>query len=401
MKAKDLCEIELVGGDVANFVSALGSNIVPINPPVPHALTRPDGERTGAFLIDWDQLTDEQRDGLAKLVSETHDISVVEALENIPSQPVSIDAQYCLMRRVTREQIELTRKGFLENYKRKHPSADHLNELAMTAREIVCFLLGHDWWVRNVWQEMGQAARRMEYLRLDMKTERAPTESVDRLISLADSLFAVQHSKGFDFKLDELRAMSPEQPNVVLEDIAIELEVAKLLVRSGHEIEFVEPKKDQRGQDFDLRLTLRTGENANVEIKCKREETPVNAKSLRNSLRDLRGQLPKGIAGVGFVRLPYEWVADDGFADEVRSVLEGFFRNTGRVNAVVFVWEEWLDLGDGALARAQKFRIELNPNPACPLDALATILPALIEFHVDDAAHFRLSFGDFGPHSHG
>ncbi len=243
---------------------------------------------------------------------------------------------------------------------------------------------------------MGGAARRVQYLRLDIGTEWAPTESVDRVVDLADSLFAVQHSEGFDFKLDELRALSPERPKVHLEDIAIELQIANMLVRSGHKIEFVRAI-GQRGQDFDLRLILGTGEIANVEIKCKREKTPASANSLRNSLQDMRRQLPTGTAGIGFVRLPYEWVSADGFADEVRPVLDEFFRNTTRVNAVVFVWEAWLDVGDGARARVQRFRNELNPNPACPVGALSTILPALDEVRVDDAAHFRLSFGDFGP----
>ena len=117
----------------------------------------------------------------------------------------------------------------------------------------------------------------------------------------------------------------------------------------------------------------------------------------KTTLSDLRRQLPKGTAGIGFVRLPYEWVNADGFADELGSVLDEFFRNTSRVNAIVLVWEEWVDLADGKRARLLKFRHELNPNPACPVGALGTFLPALDENRVGDAAHFRLSFGDFGP----
>ncbi len=146
-------EVELVGNEVARIVVAIGANTAPVNPPVPYAKTLPDGERMGVFLIDWDQLTYDQKTGLANLVSETHGISVGEAMESIPSQPVSIDARYCVMRRVSQDQIEMIRKGFLENYRKKHPEADHIVEVAMTAREIVCLMLGHDWWVTNVWQE--------------------------------------------------------------------------------------------------------------------------------------------------------------------------------------------------------------------------------------------------------
>lgn len=388
--------VELYGEGAKPWIAALGADTAPIDTPIPEVITPPGGDRVGVFAVDWVRLTEAQKNGLSMLVARNFGISKEEAKASIPSQPVVLSAEICRMRRLSNEQIQMIRSGFSDNYKKKHPEADHMSEVFLVGREIICLLLGHDWWVRNVWEEMGQPTKRMAYLRLGTVDDKKRMESFDRVIDLADSLYALQHSVGFDFKLDEVRAISPEQPKVALEDLAIELQIAKMLVRSGNTIEFVIPTKI-KGQDFDLRLDLQQGEQASVEIKCKREETCADASSLNNTLGDIRKQLPKGGPSLAFVRLPSEWISDQAFTSSVPSVLEAYFRNTTRVNAVILVWEEWLDLGETKRARVQRFKAEINPNPASRLPRLDKILPALDRNRVNEKAHFQMSYGDYGP----
>ena len=93
------------------------------------------------------------------------------------------------------------------------------------------------------------------------------------------------------------------------------------------------------------------------------------------------------------------WIEYEKLAPEVDRVLTKFFGNISHVNAVAFVWEDWIELQENLKASTIKFRLNLHPSPEHPFDDLSELLqPSQIPSEIK-GGFMELSFGTFRDES--
>jgi Holliday junction resolvase len=116
-----------------------------------------------------------------------------------------------------------------------------------------------------------------------------------------------------------------------------EAEVVRLLMQLPTRTVLRMPS-GKKGLDYDIEFGG-SDLNVAVEVKAKSEATPFTAKTVRYTLDDARGQLPKDGLGLIFLRVPYGWTTDQAYQTEIDGVVRALLRNTSRVQAVVLVWD--------------------------------------------------------------
>ncbi len=392
--------VRIIGSLRDEWIVFFGTDIIPINPPIPIAVELPDtNSLTGVYLVDLEVFTDDQWQEVLQYPVTKLGLPLTETRDNTEPDLLGIPAEECIMQRVTLHQVDLIKEQYEHNLKGKfekqHLKGGKLIEAYVISQQIISFLLGYDWVNRNIAENvLGTSEKRMAYLRLDLSTEQKRYEHQDRLIDLADSLFLLQDCEGFDLKIEDLRNVTPTNPDVMLEDTVIELQIAKLLVKSGHKVTFVAPTGKKKN-DFDLQIDFMGEVDIFAEIKCKREESPASANSLRNTLRKARSQLPEKSPSILFIRLPTNWTKDVEFVSRTDEVIADFFRNVSRVNAVIFVWEEWVTLEDNRRLWVLKFRPSFNLSPKYSIKGLDRLIKDFGDMPTTENSFMSLSFGEF------
>jgi hypothetical protein len=184
-----------------------------------------------------------------------------------------------------------------------------------------------------------------------------------RVIGLAEDLLVCQYLNGFAEQREQMSTR-----DVI--GLYHELRVARLLQNSGHEVEFVVPS-GKKGADFDL---LVDGKLA-VDAKAKQDEATYKKSSLRNALlSDARRQLPADGPGLLALRVPDTWVLGGDFIHEADDLFADVLRQTGRVNALLLLWDEWLPGEAGGALCITRFRVWENASPRTDFPDLPRIL---------------------------
>lgn len=163
-----------------------------------------------------------------------------------------------------------------------------------------------------------------------------------RVVDLAETVINLQKVPGLRDVLKQMRAGQ-------IEDRFAELEVGKMLALSGSEFNFV-ANNGNRGSSYDLRISTSMGEVC-ADVKCRIESNlTANAKSILNTLKGARTQLPKDQMGAFFLKFPQTW-APDGDIKPLIPMLEQaageFLRGTKRVVAIVMYFNIVLPVNDG------------------------------------------------------
>jgi len=382
------------------LVEVLGTNTVPISPPIP--VSSPNGG--GAFLIHLDMLSDNQLKRLIRHISNTESLPIQDIEERINSYDLAIPAEDCIMRHITQYQVDLMSEMFRQNAFEVYGGkikVDAVSEVMWLSIMISTLMLGKDWVDQNITTNLfsgDKTPKRIDYLRPRPETERERYEHQSRMSLFADSLFLLQNCEGFDLKIEELQRVSPENPEVWFEDIFVELQIASMLVRNGHEVKF-QSRSGIKSQDFDIEIKVGDNKSIFAEIECKREKTLVKTNSLRRTLYKAEKQLPTNNPSVVFVRIPTDWVEYENLAQEVDRVLRNFFRNVVHINAVVLIWEEWIRLPGNLKASVLKYRPYLHPTPQHDLGDfdIDNELMTPQNFQILPTSSFiKLSFGTFG-----
>jgi hypothetical protein len=328
--------VTVVGPSRGEMERVFGTNIVPIDPPMPSVVNLSDGNLTGVYDIDLDELSEFQRGSLAKHIADAEGISAVEAGRLLKQEGFTILADHCLMEEFTHEQLGSVR----DLYRDRYTGRDPIHEAFVIASQITHFMLGRSWVQWNILAQSSHVEARLRFLRIKGEEHLSGFHRQDRLIGLADILFTLQRCRGFDRKLEELRALSPLRPMVHLEDLYAELEIAAMLVKNGSDIEFVGPT-GLKESDFDLLIRSSAGTSYPAEVKCKREDTPGDALALRRTLRKAAQQLPRDSLGLAVVRIPEVWIQDQELSVKVVRTISKFVNGPTRLLAVVLVWEQW------------------------------------------------------------
>jgi hypothetical protein len=159
-------------------------------------------------------------------------------------------------------------------------------------------------------------------------------------------------------------------------------------VANGFGVEIV-GESGLRGRDFDLTAS-RAGMTLNIEVTGK-DEIPLSAKTIRNTLTSKRTQLPTTGPAVVYMHIPANWMQDKKAAQAIFS--EAFidvFSRSRRFNAVVLVWEYVMGTPDGGTSHVEVWPCH-NNNPRHAFDRDLLDLPC----DADGRPRFANSFYDF------
>jgi hypothetical protein len=164
---------------------------------------------------------------------------------------------------------------------------------------------------------------------------------VNRAILVAETLFVLRSSAGFEEQRKRLSARP-------LRSAFFEMSAARQFLKAGFQIS-ARPEVNRRGEDFDF--TASAGVLVvNVEVTALTAKEPSEATVL-NALRQKRRQLPKDAPAVVYCVIPEQWSHSAiDWDDWLPRIVRQFFRDTRRVNVVVFWMEKHIvvDGGRGA-----------------------------------------------------
>ncbi len=270
---------------------------------------------------------------------------------------------------LTREQLEKTKQHFAEQ--------GYVMQWYAMASEVILTTLGPEWWKKN----FSPGHRPDEFLAASDSSEDSRYDHQDRVTRLGDMLFALKECKGYDVFISSLKARD-------LAPVFFELWVANSLQKNGFIPEFVE-QSGRKGEDYDL-IGQKNGFAVSVEAKSRRAGVILSERTLRNTLETARRQLPSPGPGMIFISIPNEWTREADVEAVIGACVNSFFRNSGRVNNIVLIWHQWLELNQGK-ASAQLVREFANDNPRTPTPFVRIIEPLSVPA-VMDPEYFKPSF---------
>jgi len=177
-------------------------------------------------------------------------------------------------------------------------------------------------------------------------------------VGLAEMVFNLQAVAGFENRLKQF-------PRVDLESAVAELEGARLLALGDVPFKFV-TETQQKGCDYDALVFLPSGAAACCEMKCKVDTTPLGHNTVQNSLKKASKQIPSSSPGIIFMKIPEGWVSQPEIKETMEAAVDGFFRNSQRVQSLIIFWDEWHQTETGSLLRLAKFREMTNSYSRFP-----------------------------------
>jgi hypothetical protein len=180
------------------------------------------------------------------------------------------------------------------------------------------------------------------FLRTDSNDSEERYRHQERVERLAELLYNLQDVQGIAG-----RRASIQEGEV--ESTYAELEFAGHFIRSEVRVQFID-RSGVKGNDYDFDA----GNEATAvccEVKCKLESTDLGENTIINALDAARKQTPADRAAIIGVKIPEPWIREPALRGKFESALNSFFRNSGRVCAVVVRWEEvsTLPMGDGVI----------------------------------------------------
>lgn len=154
-----------------------------------------------------------------------------------------------------------------------------------------------------------------------------------RVTRLADCLFTLFGSNRFTGG-DILRKRFLTRPT---KPCFIEAEIASTLIVNGFSVH-IRSESGRRGMDFDISANF-GGWPINVEVTGRDEGLPLSPNAIRNTLNRKWKQLPEDAPAVIYIHVPEKWMEDPRAHRIISSAINPFEIRSGRINAVVFVWE--------------------------------------------------------------
>ncbi|MEV7123742.1 hypothetical protein [Kitasatospora griseola] len=138
-----------------------------------------------------------------------------------------------------------------------------------------------------------------------------------------------------------------------------------------------------KGENFDVHLELAATGLVPVEVKCKQDDTPYSASTIRNTARDAIEQLPKGKVGWLFMQLPAAWIGPR-LEEEYPDILHEALRQTSRVGAVFTAIDRpHYDPARGTFRLTRGWHFFGHPRAPQPLRDAALLLKQLLDEDMD------------------
>lgn len=225
----------------------------------------------------------------------------------------------------------------------------------------------------------GSRAGRL-FLRTDNDASEDGYRHQERVERLAELLYNLQGVPGI-----EARRAGIKQGAV--ESTYAELEFAGHFFRRGIRVRFLD-RSGVKGNDYDFDA----GEGFAAvccEVKCKLESTDLGENTIINALDAARKQTPADRAAIIGLKIPEPWIREPVLREMFESALVSFFRNSGRVVAVVVRWEEVSSppTGDGTIL--YKFRTFPNYGSRQVSDEMGCLVQQLTQSAGGNWTSFR------------
>lgn len=153
-----------------------------------------------------------------------------------------------------------------------------------------------------------------------------------RIVDLAESLFNLCRIRGFADCVARMKTAENPEPSLA------ELHIGKMLYANDWPFKFVVPQ-GKRGDNYDLQIHYN---NLWVcaDVKCKIESPIPDSKTITNTLKHSRTQLPADKAGVFFIKIPQRWMEHRGWEKvTINGAIDFFKQGSGRVISVAFYAE--------------------------------------------------------------
>jgi hypothetical protein len=195
----------------------------------------------------------------------------------------------------------------------------------------------------------------------------------DRVVTLAEHLVNLQEVDGFDCCLEELRTDK-------IEPSFAKLVAAGMLQKRSIPFRFVVPSQ-QLGRDYDAEAIIGAAA-VPIEMKAKVEGNALSARSIRNSLRRARKQLPKATPNIVFLRVPESWALTEPGRLEIMSAVLKEFTDSGSIGVVVVHYERWYNPPEQPEAGERRHRLLIVRNGEAHVD-LAALEDALLAIPED------------------
>jgi hypothetical protein len=153
-----------------------------------------------------------------------------------------------------------------------------------------------------------------------------------RTVDLAESLFNLRKVEGLHVCVSHLQKARNPEPALA------ELHIAKMLYANDWQFRFVAPR-GKRGDNYDFEIRY-WNQTVCGDTKCKIKSPTPDAKTVINTLKASRNQLPPDKPGVFFVKFPQQWMGHQGWERiTVDGAIEFFKQGSGRIISVAFYVE--------------------------------------------------------------
>lgn len=237
------------------------------------------------------------------------------------------------------------------------------------ATEVLRFFFGNAWTNQNVFSMHKDVSPEHRAGRKFLKTESTDVEEkfrhLQRVTILAEIVFNLQDIEGFKQRISLMHKHD-------LEAALGELECASLLCTSDSKFRFITPT-GAKGQDYEGEIVTRTGRVIYCEIKTRAEGSIPNPRTLWNTFEHARKQLPKGKPAMILIKIPEAWSKEQDIRAMVESATEKIFRQSQRIVAIVFTWEEWHVTPENFRIALTRIRPHLNKRSNLYVEDIASI----------------------------
>jgi hypothetical protein len=216
--------------------------------------------------------------------------------------------------------------------------------------EVLRFFFGNKWTNEYVFKQEKRIERYhrkgREFLQTDSDGDEVGFLHRQRVLELAQLAFNLQRVEGFRERIALMERND-------LESAYGELDCASLLVDPGLKFRF-------HATGYEAEVTAPGGRTFCCEIKTKLEETILSKETVASAIRRARKQLPSGKPGLILIKVPVNWIKQEGHAALMQEAAVDCFHSSDRVVLLVFRWD-WFERVEGVGWKVAKcFRRYLN-----------------------------------------
>ena len=217
-------------------------------------------------------------------------------------------------------QIQLLRDSIPPQFK----TPDGQTEALSLASGILRQFMGAAW----VEQHLISDGYKKGFLSLDKPDPPEQEIAFFRVMDLAEVLYNLQHTPGFDECIDRMRQGD-------IEGTLAELDFARMLFLNKVPFRFVIAQGVKK-LDYDFDIICPNGMVACADSKCKIDTTEFSENGLRNVLKHARSQLPNKLPGIVFIKVPERWLSQPEFQEKAIPYARRFLGGVTRIVSVKF-----------------------------------------------------------------